>query len=412
MRGWLGALAAVAVAVLAVVGGFTLATARSGAHYSAVLTNAIGVYKGTPVQLDGFTVGKVTKLSTRDDKAIVEFTVHSLSRPLTTGSTVGVEWRSEIGERYLRLKPGLAGNPVLPAGAILQSGPPQVLVSEVLQSLDAPTRAHLTSFLRELDTTLDGHQQDFNQTLATAGPAVDAFGHALNAIGGDGQAITTILTNLRQVTDVLATRRQSLSGTVSELDRLTSTAAVHQRQLSDGLRELPSTLDAVRGALDKVPPAAEKTVPLLEDLQPAARRLPAVARDLRPVLTKLRPVAARLGPTLGAADQLFGVAPDFLDHTSHLLPRLGTTFDRVTPALNFLRPYTPEAIGLVATWGNMLAGYDSVGHFLIANVTTGKPALNASPPLTLPGESVNVRPAPGALVNQPWTDDATGSEPR
>lgn len=411
MRGPLGALVTVAVAVAALAGGYALATPRSADHYSVVLTNAVGVVEGTPVQLDGFDVGSVSEVTARDGKAVVEFTVGALPRPLTSGSIVVVEWRSEIGERYLQLRPGPPGNPVLPSDAILESGPPQVLLGELVQSLDAPTRAHLTSFLRQLDGTLAGHQQDLNRTLAAAGPAVDAFGGVLDGVAGDGQAIKTVLTNLRQVTDVLASRRDALSGTVTDLNRLTSTAAVHQKQLGEGLAELPTTLDAVRGALDKLPAAADETVPLLEDLRPAAARLPAVAGDLDPVLERLQPVADRLGPTLEAADELLGVAPDFLGSATDVLPQLDTTFDRVTPALEFLRPYTPEAIGLVTNFGNLFAGYDSNGHFLIPLVTAGKTAFNANPPVTALGERVNFRPLPGELVDQPWTD-AGGSGPR
>lgn len=411
MRGPLSALVALAVAVVAVVAGFALSGTGSDERYTAVLPNAIGVYEGTPVQIDGFDVGEVTEVEARDGKAVVGFALDSPPRPLTAGTTVVVEWRSEIGERHLQLRLGPAGGPALPAGAILESGPPQVLLSELLQSLDGPTRAHLTSFVRQLDDTLEGHEQDFNQTLHAAGPALDAFGGALNAIGGDGQAIRTVLTNLRQVTAVLAARRQSLSGTVTDLERLTSTAAVHQRELGAGLAELPDTLDAARGALDKVPAAADRTVPLLQDLRPAAQRLPAVAADLRPVMTRLRPIAERLGPTLEAADELFGSAPEFLERAESVLPRLGTTFDRVTPALNFLRPYTPEAIGTIASFGNALSGYDSVGHFLTVSIAQGKQGVNASPPVTLPGERVVPRPPPGFLADQPWTD-ASGSTPR
>jgi len=411
MRGPVSALVTVAVAVAALAGGFALAAPGSSDHYSVVLANAIGVVEGTPVQLDGFDVGAVTAVTARDDKAIAEFSVGVLPRPLTSGSIVIVEWRSEIGERYLQLRPGPPGNPVLPSGAILESGPPQVLLGELLASFDAPTRAHLTSFLRQLDSTLTGHQQDLNRTLQAAGPAMDAFGGVLNGVAGDGQAIKTVLTNLRQVTDVLAARRDALSGTVTDLNRLTSTAAVHQKQLGDGLAELPTTLDAVHAALDKLPAAADQTVPLLKDLRPAAARLPAVAGDLNPVMERLRPVADRLGPTLKAADELLGVAPDFLGSATDVLPQLDTTFDRVTPALKFLRPYTPEAIGLVTNFGNLFAGYDSNGHFLIPMVTEGKPALNANPPVTAPGEHVDLHPLPGGLVDQPWTD-AGGSAPR
>jgi hypothetical protein len=49
-------------------------------------------------------------------------------------------------------------------------------------------------------------------------------------------------------------------------------------------------------------------------------------------------------------------------------------------------------------------------------VVGGKTAFDSNPNLTIPGETVNTRIAPGQLVGQPWTDrplaDADGSGPR
>jgi phospholipid/cholesterol/gamma-HCH transport system substrate-binding protein len=401
----------VAVAALAVIGGFALTRLNHGDRLLAVLPNAIGVEEGTPVQLGGTDVGRVAQVSERDSKALVELDLAGLSAPLHAGTTVTVEWRSLLGERYLAVHPGAPGNPVLPSGAMVTSGPPQVVVEDILESLDAPTRAHLSSFLRQLDTTLAGHQGDLNKTIAAAGPTVQAFGQVLSGIGGDGQAIRTVLANLHQVTDVLATRKGDLSGTITDLDRLTGAAAVHQRELSDGLAQLPDTLRHAKTALDKVPDAADAAVPLLHDLRPGADRLPGVAADLRPVLHRLGPVLHDLGPTLHAVDRLFDRTPDFLDSASDVLPQLNRTLDRAGRPVAFLRPYTPEIMGFVSTWGNFFSTYDSVGHFASPMVVGGKTAFDNNPNLTIPGEKVNSRIAPGELVNQPWTD-ADGSGPR
>lgn len=412
MRSSVGGLVVSALVVIAVAAGFTLKSHQSGDRLTVVMPNAIGVVKGTPVQLQGFDVGHVTSVTERDNKAVVELAVGALSHPLHAGTTVDVEWRSVLGERYLQLKPGPESNPVLPSGAMLQAGTPQVEVGEILQSLDGPTRAHLASFLQQLNATMTGHQQDFNATVRAAGPTVQAFGAVLNAVGRDGQSIKTILANLRQVTSVLAERKVGISSTVLDLNRLTSTAAVHERQLSDGIAEMPAALDSVNGALGRLPAAADATVPLLEDLRPAAHRLPGVARNLTPVMRQLKPTTELLGPTLDAMKQFLGVAPDFLDQSSEVLPQLRTTLDKAGPAVNFLRPYTPEIMGGVAGWGNLFAGYDSVGHFLSAMLVQGTTGVDDLPNITTPGGVVQNKIAPGAVVDQPWSADAAGSGPR
>lgn len=397
--------------VLAGVGGFALSRLRSGDRLTVVLPDAIGIVEGTPVQLNGFDVGQVRGITARGDKAVLDLVVDRLPQPLRAGTTVTVEWRSLLGERFLQLQPGPERNPVLPDGAMITAGSSQVVVEDLLQSLDPPTRAHLTSMIQQLNTAFDGAQPDFNRTLHAAGPSVAALGAVLNAVGSDGVAIKTVLANLRQVTATLAARRDGLSSTVLDLNRLTSTAAVHQRQLSDGLAQLPATLDSAKTALDKVPAATDATVPLLHDLRPAADRLPGVADNLKPVMRDLTPTLKLLRPTLEAADRLLDKTPDFLDEAIDLLPKLRTTVERSAPAVAFLRPYTPEVMGFVDNWGNLFSTYDSNGHFAHPLVVTGLTAFDSSPPVTIPGEEDKSDVLPGEIAGQPWTD-ANGSAPR
>ncbi|WP_037075958.1 MlaD family protein [Pseudonocardia spinosispora] len=399
------------VGVLAVLLGFVLAGRYSGDDYTVVLPNAIGVVEGTPVQIAGRDVGNVTEVTVKNDKAIVGMRVGNLPAPLRTGTTVTVEWRSVLGERYLQLQPGPGTNPVLPAGAMIQAGSSQVVVEDLLEALDTPTRTHLASMLQQLNVTMAGHQQDFNQTLKAAGPSVQAVGSVLKAVGSDGQAIRTVLADLHKVTSVLAERRGRLSSTVTDLKQLTSTASVHEQQLSDSVAELPGTLDSVKTALDKVPAAADATVPLLDDLAPATEQLPGLAADLSPMLDDLRPSVKLLGPTLDAADGLLDVAPDFLDTSSHVLPVLRTTLDTANPAVAFLRPYTPEIMGFLSGWGGVFSPYDSMGHMGHPIVPAGQTANNNGPNVQTPGETISPVILPGAIVNQPWAD-ATGSAPR
>jgi phospholipid/cholesterol/gamma-HCH transport system substrate-binding protein len=385
-----------AVVLLAVVAGYALSTLRQGHRLTLVLPNAIGIVEGTPVQLNGFDVGEVADITARDNQAILSLVIDRIPDSVHTGTSATVEWRSVLGERYIQLQPGPAANPILPWGAMIHAGSSQVVTEDLLQALDPSTRAHLTSLLHQLNAVMEGHQQDFNKTLQAAGPSVEAIGAILNAVGSDGQAIKTVLANLHQVTDVLTARRAGLSSTVQDLNRLTSTTAIHQQQLSDGLAQLPGALDSTKIVLDKVPAAADATAPLLDDLRPAADRLPDFAANLVPVMRELRPSLKLLGPNLDAADRL---------------PQLRRTIVGLGPAIAFLRPYTPEAMGFVDNWGNWFSGYDSQGHFASPLVVEGTTSVQDNPPVTTPGETTRTRVLPGEIVGQPWTD-ASGGGPR
>jgi phospholipid/cholesterol/gamma-HCH transport system substrate-binding protein len=82
----------------------------------------------------------------------------------------------------------------------------------------------------------------------------------------------------------------------------------------------------------------------------------------------------------------------------------------LSPAITFLRPYTPEAVGGLANWGQAFAPYDGAGHTWAGLLAPGINAFNETP-VPLPSTRKNPAPAPGAVVGQPWTD-ATGAEIR
>jgi phospholipid/cholesterol/gamma-HCH transport system substrate-binding protein len=384
----------------------------SGYRVSATIPNAIGLEIGSSVRMRGQDIGKVTKLEARDDQAYLEMALDQLpDKQLHAGATVRVSWDSVLGAHHPELVDGPASNPVLPSGAILESASPQVDVQDLFNTLDPPTRAHLQGMLVGLDRTLQGSQPDVNRTLQTAGPTVQALGAVLDGIGSDGQSIRTLVTNLRKVTEVLDQRKPALSSTILDLNRMTSAAAVYQSQLSDGLKQLPSTLDAAQQTLDKVHPASEATVPLLDDLRPATHRLPRVADNLHHVLDDLRPGLHDLPSVLEGADHVLRVAPQFLDSANNTLPQLKTTFDKAGPAVGFLRPYTPEIMGFFCNWGNAEAGFDSQSHYVSALVIASEHSLHDQPDDVPPGYWPSHHPLPGENAGQPWTD-AKGSSPR
>jgi phospholipid/cholesterol/gamma-HCH transport system substrate-binding protein len=279
----------------------------------------------------------------------------------------------------------------------------QIELDQILAVLDKPTRDRLSALIGGLNNTTSGQEQQLRATLASAGPAVNALGEVLKGIGQDGPAIRSLVTELDKVTATAATHSNDVSGTVNNLTTITGAMAQKQSQLSESLKELPSTLQAAQSTLDRVPAAGAATIPLLHDLNPATSQLASVSRNLSPVLQDLRPVVADLRPTLAAAQQLLGQTPGLLDTAHQVLPPVQNALVSYAPAVAFLRPYTPELIGWLDNFGQSFAEYDSQGHFWAATLAPGTNALNESL-LQPPGSYTSVRPYPGQVVGQPWTD--------
>lgn len=405
----LAAAAVAAVAIAAVVA----VTAGAGRDYQVqlVVPSAAQLVTEVPVLVDGVPVGSVESTEVREGKAIVTISVEEPIAPLHTGTTSRIEWTSVLGERVVTLYPGPMDNAEIPDGSMLDAPSAQIEVDTVLAAFDGPTRERLNSLFTQLNGTFTDREPQLQETLRSVGPTVGALGEVLEAVGRDGQAIQELLTELQEVTGPLAQQQGQVRSVVSDLTTLTANIAPQQAYIREGLRETVPTLDTAKTTLDLIPEATDATVPLLKDLRPGIEQLPELSRTLAPLLRDLRPLVSDLGPTLNSLADLLDRLPAFVDSSAGFLPKAKDAAEIYQPALSFLRPYTPEIVGFATNWGNAFSGYDSQGH-----VWAGIPAPfgGSSNDESLGGgfpTGIDPRPAPGALVDQPWTD-ANGNEMR
>jgi phospholipid/cholesterol/gamma-HCH transport system substrate-binding protein len=390
-----------------VVAGFTLI---GGGGYQAkiIMPDAAELSSGSPVWINGRTVGTVDSLGVNNGQAVVTVSLDKDVAPLHDGTTSRVEWESAVGERVLTLYPGKESNAAIPSGGYLRGASAQVEVDQVLQILDGPTRAKLNTLIAETQAALSGHETATRQTLETAGAAANALGHVLARVGQDGPAIQAIVSQLDQLTAAAADRSSEVSDIVDRLDAVTASLSSEQQEVAATLHELPATLATAQQTLQKVPSAASAATGLLNALAPAASRLPSVSSNLAPVLQDVRPAVAQLLPLMQSARVLLQETPSTLDSSHAVVPGTGTLLNSLEPALAFLRPYTPDGVGGLTNWGEAYAAYDGSGHTWAGLLAPGVNALNESPVPLPTSRQANRTPAPGTAEGQPWTD-ATGS---
>lgn len=385
-----------------------------GYELTIVMPSAPNLVKGGKVEVDGADAGRVRKLEVRDGQALITVAIDDEYAPLPTGTTARIEWKALLGERTLVIEPGPGSNPDLPDRGRVEGTRQRVELDQLLAAMDAPTRARLQSLSQNLAATLGGAEGDVNGTLRTAGPVVQALGEIAESVGRDGAALKSLVSRLRDVTDVTTARRQDVRSVVADLTALTQRTAQERSSLDATLRALPGTLEQATTTLDRVPGTVAAADPLLRDAAPLAAQLPAVAADLRPLLQDLRPALQDLRPTLDQLSTVLGSTPGLLDGASAVLPGLTQVSKGFLPALDFLRPYTPEAAGWFANWGSTAANYDVYGNYARIYVQGGGASFNESPGGLGPalGDQGLVRTnperQPGELEGQPWTD-ANGS---
>lgn len=390
-------------------GGLTATSVADDYELNIVMPNAANLVESAPVQIGGTRAGEVTALDARDGKAIVTVSIDSEHAPLPSGTKAHVEWKSLLGERVVNLLPGNPANPPIPEGGMMPAGAEQVELDQVLAALDPETREHVTSVVKQLDATMRFHRDNIRQTLLAAGPTVQALGEVLKAVGSDGPAIRKLVSDLQEMTAPIAARQVKLQRIVTNLTSVTAATAPEQDKLRRGLRQLTSTLDTTKRTLDLVPSATDEAVPLLNDLNPVTSKLDQVSRNLSPLLRRLRPTIDELRPALVSADMLLQRTPALLDTSHDTIPGIGTAVTKANPAVDFLRPYTPDLMGWLANWGAAFSSYDTQGHFFRGLIQYGATAANDNPGAG-PGirGGPESRPAPGTASGQPWTD-ANGS---
>ena len=393
-----------ALVVAAGLVGLKVASGEDPYTLDVVTPAADGLVTGSRVHIGGQEVGKVAEISVEGDQARLTLEIDPDRAPLHAGTTVNVRWSSIVGRRYVDLTPGPADNPVLPEGKLLAAKTERVELDDIVKALDEPTRAKVKTLVAQLDTTLDRSDTDLNATLEDAGPFVDALGEVLEGVGKDGGAISTLVSNLHEVTSALTSRDADVAGTIRDLRALVAVAVRQSGQVRAALDEVPATLRTATAFFDKVPGAVDEAVPLLEDLAPAVDKLPSVARRLDPVLRDLRPVVAELRPTLDAADDLLEQTPGLLSIATQTVPDLETALAQLQPAVSFLRPYTPEIIGFLTNWASLFSAKNAAGHFGRALIPASVSSFNSNPGVLPPFMFQAKEPEPGSLIDQPWTD--------
>jgi phospholipid/cholesterol/gamma-HCH transport system substrate-binding protein len=401
-----GAVGAGLVVLLAVVGQRALA-GDSSPDLVLRTGNAAALHEGAPVYVNGQAAGSITSIDLDSGDAIVEIDLDDGFTPLHRDAAAVIRWKSVLGQRTVEIDPGTDGSGDLSSGAEVEVAVEQVDVDDVLAALDPKTRKNIKGLLTGLEDTLAPAEADLNATLKVSGPALTALGEIIEQVSQDGRALNQVITQLDALVTPLANRDDALTATITDLTGVADAVAEHQEALSTGLAELPATLQSADETLRAVEPAVAEARPLLQDLRPVSARLKSVSRQLAPVLVDLRPAISDLRPVLGELDELLGVTPDLLTNAHDVVPGLDSTVKALVPAVEFLRPYTPDLVGWLSNWASAFAYYDAGGHYASAVVRYGPQAFDENPgaPLSV---SFDPAPPPGMAGRAPWTD-ANGS---
>jgi phospholipid/cholesterol/gamma-HCH transport system substrate-binding protein len=386
--------------VLALVLLVVLATSAGGSgggyEVRAIFDNAGNVIAGEDVKIDGVKVGSVSSVTpTPQGKAAV---VIGISNPgfqdFRTDASCTVRPQALIGEKFvdcLPTQPRVEGTPLPPSLKKIPSGqegagewllPVAKTHSPVDPDLLAdinrlPERQRLTIILNELGATFAGRGKDLNALIRRANPALQELEAVLSILASENHVLTNLAVESDRALAPLAAERGKLADFITQSNTLAQATARHRSALAQNFADFPAFLRQLGPAMERLGRFADQTTPTLRDLGVAApgltqafQNIPGFSKSAEaffislgkstkiagPALERVQPLLTRVKP-LGAA------AKPFAGNLSEAL----TSF-RKTGGLERL-------LDFIYLGGGVENGYDSLGHFLRAEVVASKSCL-------------------------------------
>jgi phospholipid/cholesterol/gamma-HCH transport system substrate-binding protein len=263
---------------------------QSPIHF--ITPNALGLNKGMPVKLHGFTVGSVSDMQ------------------LAPG---GVDVRLLIGSEYLMRIPQDSHAKHAREAGFIGASVIDIIPGKADQALAEGAQISFEP-ARGISEIID----DFRRQAI---PAFNEVKQAMSQIGRSGEDITEILTSLRHEVERLPATHRAVRKLVDEAGQATA----------DLSRQTGATLQAV----ERVASTADRTIPVLSDklaagiasidgaatqLKKTGEEAQLTLRNTRPLLDHGETAAREAGDVLTAAKRIWPLSDSFKESSDGMLP--------------------------------------------------------------------------------------------
>jgi ABC-type transporter Mla subunit MlaD len=389
---------------LVVVAAVVLLSARSHDHpyrVRAIFDNAGFVIPGEDVKIAGVKVGKIEALDvTPEDKAAVTLEIDQPGyQDFRRDASCIVRPQSLIGERFVECtptQPRAVGTKPPPPLRQIRRGAGQgdylLPVTNTQQSVDIdligdtmrePQRERLSLILNELGTGLAGRGKDLNEVIRRADPALQATDRVLKILATQNQTLKELAVNSDTILAPLARERAHVAGAIKHSNTVAEATAERRGALALDIQKLPRFLDELRPTMTRLGQLADQSTPVLADLDANAHDINTLIERLGPFSQASIPAVNALGdaskkgtPAVIAARPVIG---DLRDLATAVRP-VGSTARAVlesfqnTHGIERLMDYIFYQVAAIN-------GFDSVGHYLRAELMVNQCATYAVKPV-------------------------------
>jgi phospholipid/cholesterol/gamma-HCH transport system substrate-binding protein len=263
---------------------------QSPIHF--VTPNALGLNKGMPVKLHGFTVGSVSDMRLTDGGVDVTILVMGdyLKRIPQGSYARHAREAGVIGASVVDIIPGKGSQP-LAEGALINFEPSRG-ISEIVD--------------------------DFRRQAV---PAFNEIKAAMGNLSRAGQDITQILAGLRQEVDQLPATHRAVRKLVDEAATATADLSFQTTATLDAVERVATAVERA------VPPLSQKLASSIDSIDAAAGQLRKTGEEAqitlksaRPILDKSESAAREANDVLSAAKRVWPLSDSFKETGDGMLP--------------------------------------------------------------------------------------------
>jgi phospholipid/cholesterol/gamma-HCH transport system substrate-binding protein len=390
-RGVAGIAGALCVAALVAV--VLLATSAGGSNGSytirAIFDDAGNVISGENVKIDGVKVGTVGSVTpTPKAQAAVVLNIENPGfQNFRSDASCTIEPEALIGEKFvncLPTQPRAVGTPLPPplhkipsglegAGEYLlpvtnTSSPVDV---DLLQDIQRrPEAERFTIIINELGAGLAGRGSDLNVVVKRADPALRELDKVLAIFAGENKTLAKLAVDSNQALAPFAAVRDRVADYIVQQNTVATATAKHRGALARNLADFPAFLRQLGPAAERIGEFADQTIPVFTDLKVAApgineafTNLPAFSNSSTAFFTSLGKTAQQSGPAIASTLPL-------LDRVQVLGKALKPFAGNFNELLSSLRDTggLERLLDFIFLSGGSLNGYDSLGHFIRAEI--------------------------------------------
>ncbi len=302
-----------ATTLVAIVAVFLAYNANGGLPFvptyqlKAQVPSAAQLVKGNEVRIGGARVGLIKSIrpvTARDGRvfALLDLRLETTIKPLPVDSTLLVRPRSSLGLKYLEITKGTSTQGYLDGATIplKRSVTEPIEIDEVFNTFDAATRRASQVDLKEFSDALAGRGQSLNLTIGELPSLLSRLEPVARNLADPRTGLGRFFRALDDAAAAVAPVAQTQADLFANLDKtFTAFADVARPYIQESISGGPPALDAAIKNLPLQRPFLANSTALFKDLRPGIRQLRLGAGDLADAFV-LGTTAARRAPAFNA----------------------------------------------------------------------------------------------------------------